>query len=200
MKCLLRTLPPSNKGPRPVDVLRQRLEDWKSGRLDELWQAAVAPHPVKATPAPAPTSQVPVSRIAALVEDFHLSAAVKALNTDPPAKVTDESYKAIEERHPHADVPVLGTAPHIPPHTVVPERVLDCIREFKTTSAGAMSGLRPAHLRFFLGAHAHVDVLHRMTDVVNKLLTGTLPATTQKYACGANLTVVKKDGAPNRDV
>ena len=34
-----------------------------------------------------------------------------------------------------------------------------------------------------------------MTQVVNKLLTGTLPPLTRRYACGANLTaLVKKDG------
>ena len=56
-------------------------------------------------------------------------------------------------------------------------------------------GLRPAHLRFFLGAASHVDVLYRFTDVVNKLLTGSLPEKTQKYVGGANLTaLLKKDG------
>ena len=180
-KCVLRTLPPTGKGSRPVDVLRQRLDDWTDGRFEELWKAAKA-------------SRVSASRVAALVEDFHLSAAVKALNAEPPAKVNDESYKAMQERHPSASKPTVGRA-EVPPHTVAFQRVLECIREFKTTSAGSMSGLRPAHLRFFLGAASHVDVLYRFTDVVNKLLTGSLPEKTQKYVGGANLTaLLKKDG------
>ena len=70
-----------------------------------------------------------------------------------------------------------------------------CIREYKKTSAGSMSGLRPAHLRFFLGAASHVDVLNRMTDMVNMMLKGTLPKKTQTFVCGANLTALrKKDG------
>ena len=194
-KCVLRTLPPANKGRRPLDVLRQRLDDWLEGRLEELWAAATAPQPPKSVPALPLASRVSASRIAALVEDFHLSAAVKALNAEPPAKVNDESYAAMEERHPRADPPDLGEAPVFPPHSVVPERVLECVREFKTTSAGAMSGLRPAHLRFFLGTHSQVDILVRMTEVVNKMLTGTLPVMTRRYVCGANLTALaKKDG------
>jgi hypothetical protein len=65
-----------------------------------LWKAAKAPAPAHATPAPVPASRVSASRVAALVEDFHLSAAAKALNAEPPAKVNDESYKAMQERHP----------------------------------------------------------------------------------------------------
>ena len=128
--------------------------------------------------------------MAALVEDFHLSAAVKALNAEPPAKVNDESYKAMQERHPSASKPTVGRA-EVAPHTVAFQRVLECIREFKTTSAGSMSdsGRPPAVFP------SHVDVLYRFTDVVNKLLTGSLPEKTQKYVGGANLTaLLKKDG------
>ena len=89
--------------------------------------------------------------MAALVEDFHLSAAVKALNPDPLAPVDDKSDQAMQDRHPVSPPPVLREiAADVATHTVTHQRVLECVREFKTTSAGAMSGLRPAHLRFFL--------------------------------------------------
>jgi hypothetical protein len=78
---------------------------------------------------------------------------------------------------------------------VVPERVLECVREFHSTSAGGMSGLRPAHLRFLLLSATHVDILQRMADIVNRLLEGSLPPLARARVCGANLTaLVKKDG------
>jgi hypothetical protein len=39
-KCVLRTMPPAKKGPRPIDVLRRRLNDWNEGKLEQLWAAA----------------------------------------------------------------------------------------------------------------------------------------------------------------
>src|SRR5690606_18858461 len=69
-------------------------------------------------------------------------------------------------------------------------------RRFHATSAGGMSGLRPAHLRLLFGAVGLVEVQQRATEVVNRLLTGSLPELTRRYTCGANLTaLVKKDGS-----
>ena len=100
----------------------------------------------------------------------------------------------MEERHPSSPDPNLSEV-KVEAHQVVVHTVVDSVRQFSNVSAGGMSGLRPAHLRFLCSAVGLVDVQTRMTDVVNRMLSGTLPPLTRQFVCGANLSaLLKKDG------
>jgi hypothetical protein len=105
----------------------------------------------------------------ALVEEGQLGAAIRALNSDPPAPVDDDSYKKMVERHQSSAPPV---CPEVKSesHVVEVRNVSAAVRAFHTTSAGGMSGLRPSHLKFLLGAISLVEVQNRITAVVNRLL------------------------------
>jgi hypothetical protein len=186
-KGVLAVLPPKC---RPVDVLRGRLALWKEGRFLELWAAACkkAAFPSRSAEAPVPTR-----RVLALVEEGQLSAAIRTLNSDPPAPVTEHTFAQMLEKHPEGPTPLCPDV-RSEPHTVEVGAVVSAVRLFSNTSAGGLSGLRPAHLRLLLGAVGLVDVQHRLAAVVNRLLSGTLPAVARRYVCGANLTaLVKKD-------
>ena len=81
----------------------------------------------------------------------------------------------------------------MPPLEVLPVAVRTAIQSFPNGSAGGPDSLRPQHIKdLLLGAPDDSPLLSAITDLINLLLAGKVPASVQGALFGANLLAITK--------
>ena len=78
--------------------------------------------------------------------------------------------------------------------------ILKALGGFPKGSGGGPSGLRPQHLLEGVKAPSQRPALEALTDALNTLLAGRVPASMAPFMAGACLHALKKDGGDVRPI
>jgi hypothetical protein len=118
--------------------------------------------------------------------------ACRALMSDGLAPLNEETFTALEAIHP-APIQLPAEPEVFPEPSVVSEEVVKRqLRTFPQGSSPGFSGLRAQHLLCCIGARQDDAVLKALIDIVNLLLTGTVPSEVMRWFAGALLVALNK--------
>ena len=179
---------------------RARLNRWLAGERLSLWEDSA---PKKSSrPSKENTREERRRRALALVEESRLGPAAAALTAEGAAPGTTETRRALRAKHPAGRAPAPDAAPprltESSPQS--PEEVLKALGGFPKGSGGGPSGLRPQHLLEGVKAPHQRPALEALTDAINTLLAGRVPASLAPFLAGASLHALKKDGGDVRPI
>lgn len=131
-----------------------------------------------------------------------IAGAARLLMSDDAVLDTTEAVtSALREKHPSAlldpNYPPAPTANAMLHNTVVPAEVRRAILTFPNGSAAGFDGLAPQHLKDMINGKtaASQQLLTALSDLLNLMLGGRIPAEICPYIYGASLVALgKKDG------
>ena len=135
------------------------------------------------------------------VEAENFRAAVRLLYSEETVTAsTDETYEALKTKHPAAPsdprpaAEFKGNKPFTPLQ-VSSEDVIKDLKTFPVGSSGGPDGLTAQHLSDLLAGAPNEQLKTNLTDFVNVVLQGDLPAEVREIFFGGRLiTLQKKDG------
>ena len=162
-KCTLCRPPRGGKAhlSKRLSWTRNRLNRWLAGERSKLWydlpkyqRPRVKPHSEETG---VKTRQ---DRCVSLASEGGFAQACKALIGSPPLLRTAETTARLKEKHPPSSQPVDLSALGNPSYNLVPLTEVDVversIKSFHRLSGGGPSGLRPIHIKNYLG-NEHSD-------------------------------------------
>ena len=142
-------------------------------------------------------------RASARLEEGDIKGAMRALSSnDSLAPATSTTHAALVSLHPlcpenRRTIPQSDTTP-LPVST---SDVRAAILSFPCGSAGGPDGLSPQHLKDMMsGGGIDDSLLKAVTDLVNLLLDGRVPAAVQPILFGGSLTALQKKGGGVRPI
>lgn len=138
-----------------------------------------------------------------MLEDHQFSRAAQALSSSGLDFDSNEAYKAMEEKHPRDDAPILPEGDTPPPMKITKEQVKGALKSFRTGTAPGPSGLRAEHLKnaVFCGNDALSDkLLISLTMFVNNCASGNINPIVAPYFFGANLFAARKKHGGHRPI
>lgn len=182
--------------------IESRIQLWNNGDYQALWSEAVnasqhRPVPTPSSHAP-PTAHLNLQRAVRLARDGQFSRAITALTSLGFSPPTDHTLRSLEEKHPHADPPVLPLPDYLdPPAPFVFSRgeVKLQITSFPRGTSPGATGLRPQHLVDALHCTNQVytaQCLRSLTTLCNTLNAGQAPPALSSYLAGAPLVALTK--------
>lgn len=144
-------------------------------------------------------------RVSEKIEDGDIRGAIKlAASDDTLAPHNTITLSALREKHPaksttpddwlHSSSSVSVSLPFISQT----EEIVGAIRSFPNGSAGGLDGLRPQHLKELTSGQcgqASEQLIENLTQFINIVFKGGVPAIIRPLFCGASLfALTKKDG------
>ena len=146
-------------------------------------------------------------RVAAKFAEGDVRGAVRELaSSDGLAPPTATTVVALRAKHPPAPLDLNLPDPPCDSMRMViatDEDVSKAISSFRPGSAGGPDGLRPGHLKSLVGhasAEAGPRLLSALTDLVNLILRGEVPAFVLSTFYGATLCALEKKGGGVRPI
>jgi hypothetical protein len=140
------------------------------------------------------------ARVSELLEDGDVRGAVRlAASEETMAPYNQYTVDALISKHPRAiHHPQYTASDAVEPLQGQEADIAAAIKSFPAGSAAGLDGLRPQHLKDMVGeqtAAAGQQLLTRLTDFTNNVLSGHVPNVIRPVLCGASLCALsKKDG------
>ena len=214
-KCVLAV--PARGGRRHqrqlASIIKERAEKFRRGEVGALWREISAPEETtprrrghrrkRAEPVEIPQDERNRRRCHRLVQDGQYSRGVQALVSRGIDQSSPSALSAMQEKHPHADLPPPPSAPPPPPLNLNRDQVVKAVFAFKAGTAPGPSGLRAEHLKMALKASTPSQgdsCAATLTRFVNLLAAGNLPPGVAPFICGANLFAAKKKDDGHRPI
>lgn len=138
----------------------------------------------------------PVARTIRLASAGRYGLACQALAADESiAPLTDATYDILVSKHPAGPEVSRIKSPPSAIHCSV-EQVKQSTSTFPVESGAGPSRLSPDHIKEAAVSFLQTSVYEQLTNIVNLIISGNIPAEVQPYFCGAFLSpLVKKDGS-----
>ena len=133
----------------------------------------------------------------AKIEDGNLRAAVRILSSDDqPAEDNIATLTELLSKHPAAPsdtlFPTDTLTENFAPIQVTERDVKDSISSFPSGSSGGFDLLLPQHLKDMMGVDCDPSLLTNLTNLVNVMLQGRLPAHISRIVYGGRLIALSK--------
>jgi hypothetical protein len=135
------------------------------------------------------------------LDEGNIRGAVRtACSNDVIAPFNAATFEKLKAKHPPqpSDRRPFPSAAEFAPFHVLPQDVSAAVNSFNPGAAGGVSGLRPQHLKDALSRRtgdAGSRLLGSLTNIINIILAGSVPASIAPVFAGASLTAFyKSDG------
>ena len=183
-------------------TIKQKLSRWSNGDdFTSLWSEATT-SPVQPDLG-LHSEAAKIGRVKQAMEDGQYSKAAKILASDGLVPVSEESYLEMLAKHPDADShqSLPSDTPSIPPGSdsdIPSSLVSECIKSFPNGTSPGPSGLRASHLKEGITCPSptiRANLLNTLSDFVNLLSQGKVPAEIVPHLCGALLLGTRKKSA-----
>ncbi|KAJ9436461.1 Retrotransposable element SLACS 132 kDa protein [Diplonema papillatum] len=183
---------------RHANDVKSRLQAWNEGEYGFLWSEAVesvrnSPHKKKERELQEVEDER-LARATVLAKLGRYSQGNKALTAKGLAEDNEETWKALESKHPKAaaayDQVDYGETEEA--LEVTPENVLRCIRGFPRGSGAGPSAFKAQYIRDAVEAPDVEGAIAATTEFVNLLLSGRGPELARGDMAGATLIALRK--------
>lgn len=190
VKCLLHTIP-NRSGRRGLSAteINRRMDLWLNGDWDVLWRSALESAIPRKPPSDSKKSKA--KRAIQLIAQERLSDASKALLSKGMAPNNAETLENLRSKHP------VAPPPHVPDDLppafrATCEQVSAALKKFPKGSAPGFSRITAEVLRLAERFPDTKEFLPMLTDVVNRVLSGEVPASAVPIFAGGELIALNK--------
>ena len=185
--------------------IRENLGRWQA-RVSVAVSSASNPQRPPRSSATSISSEVRLARqVESKVSDGDIRGAVRLLaSSEGISPFSVETLEALKLKHPAAASPIVPpTPPTCVSLTVDVQEVVKAIISFPPGSGGGPDGLRPQHLKDLTSkatGTAGTNLLSSLTNLINKILSGIVPAEVLPILFGASLIALDKKGGGIRPI
>jgi hypothetical protein len=137
------------------------------------------------------------------MQEGQVGKAVKALNSDGIADITNQVVQEMQRKHPPDNPPTLPDSPAPTPLQFTAAETLKALLSFPRGTAAGPSNLRVEHLLNAVSCPSPTigdSTLQSLTSVINVLMCGNVPPSIAPFLSGANLFPLKKKNGGLRPI
>ena len=137
------------------------------------------------------------SAVASKLEDGNYKAAIRLICCDDePAPDTPEMLAGLKAKHPPAPSdrkPIYDPklSDQFAPLQISEWSIVDAISSLPADSAAGPDGVTPQHLKDLISVGADCSLIRQLSELVNRMLEGSLPIQFNEIIYSANLIALK---------